>query len=177
MVESNQNPRGVYDMHYENYVIEDEIQHLVGLAHHRRFHRPTRAYLRVAEAQLRASGYLDGVSAHDLRRLAEHACQFSYPAHWTVIAEGTVPDRCLMLMEGTVSYRHRGEVIGSAGSGMILGLDDAAAHRAARSTIVSEEPLTGIAVETAMLLDVLNTPAPHRSDVPAFGGVPIPSVS
>ena len=164
-------------MKYENYVIEDEIQHLVGIAHHRRERKPSRAYLRLAEAQLRASGYLEGVSARDLRRLAEHACQFSYPASWTVIAEGTVPDRCLMLMEGTVSYRHRGEVIGSAGHGTILGLDDAAARRAARATIVSEEPLTGIAVETTMLLEVLNTPVSHRGNVPALGVIPVPSVS
>lgn len=164
-------------MQYENYVIESEIQHLVGLAQHRRERRPSRAYLRHAEAQLRASGYLDGVSAQDLRRLAEHACQFAYPAHWTVIAEGTVSDRCLMLMEGTVSYRHRGEVIGSAGYGTILGLDDAVAHRSARATIVSEEPLTGIAVDTTRLLEVLNTPIPHRSSAPVVAGVPIPTVS
>lgn len=148
-------------MRYENnYVIpEHSNPGLVGLGRRSREHKPSREDLREAESQLREFGYLDGVTEHDLRRLAEHACPFSYPAQWTVIAQGTVPDRCLMIVEGSVSFRRTGEVMGNAGRGALIGLDDALAHRTARMTVVSDEPLKGIAVETAVIRDVLSVPA------------------
>jgi CRP-like cAMP-binding protein len=161
-----------------NYEIpEHSNPNLVGLGRRSREHKPSREDLREAELRLREFGYLDGVSDEDLHRLAENACPFTYPAQWTVIKQGTVPDRCLMIVEGSVRFHRAGEVMGTAGRGALIGLDDALAHRTARLSVVSDAPLTGVAVETTMLREILTVPAEAGgASAPVVGVIPRPAL-
>jgi CRP-like cAMP-binding protein len=159
---------------YENYDVPDNMKPLMGLArrHHPRHHH-THAQIREASAELRPALFSQFTEA-ELRDIARAGSPFSYPANWAVVAQGSASDVCLLIVEGSARLLRAHETVAEIGAGGVIGMADALDGRFASASVVTNEPMHGIAVEAALLLRIVAHRPAHAAALHATVAVPAP---
>lgn len=111
---------------------------------------------------LRQLPRLAGLSDREIGTLAEAATRVHLPAHWSLIAETTPADKAYVIVAGEVAIRQRGETVGTAGAGEVIGEVGIMERRLRSASVVSLTELDVLHFTNADL-DRLGR------EVPAFG--------